>query len=189
MDCYQLNIGLASQPVFRLNPLREGKLPQLWPASLGTLCTHNAPYCIQIKFNPFLNRVPSFWREFPGEQFVLKEIDPARLLYEQGLRLPYDSKWANGIKKRGLITEIVVYFSYGRWKEIFSDKIESRLFKELCKQAESASKTKDLRYDSFCQLGYFWRRLTRYLHRKLPVFGLGGYGANQIRRVTAKIWF
>ena len=47
--------GLAPQPTFSLNPLKGGggKLPQLWPTSLGTLCTHNTPNCIKIKFNSF----------------------------------------------------------------------------------------------------------------------------------------
>ena len=76
------------------------------------------------------------------------------------LRLPFESNWANDIKKLRVEYEIaetdaeIEVLSYEKWKEIVSDKIESKIFKELCEEALTGSKTKDLCYKSFCQRRY-----------------------------------
>ena len=51
----------------------------------------------------------------------------------------------------------VADLSYRRWNEIVQEKVESKVFEELCVKAKEASKTKDLQYKLFTQCQYLSR--------------------------------
>ena len=104
--------------------------------------------------------------------------DPVHLVYNQSLRLPFEPNWANDVKSLRIeygITETdeeVSELPYHKWKEIVENKVETRVFEQLCETASKASKTKELAYKSFSTSKYLLniptdtaRRIARFRSR------------------------
>ena len=88
----------------------------------------------------------------------LKNTDPVKLAYEQGLKLSHEPNWANDIKNLKMRYGIsatdqeVSEMSKGKWKEIVVDQVKKVVFEELQQELKVSSKMKDVTYDMFsCQ--------------------------------------
>ena len=109
---------------------------------------------------------------------TVRENDPVRLVYDQGLKLPYEANWANDItvlRSTYGITQTdaeVARLTYQQWKGIVQEKVERKVFEELREKANGASKTKDLLYETFAPCSYLYsmdpfsaRKIARFRSR------------------------
>ena len=85
----------------------------------------------------------------------LRDEDPVKLVYLEGLKLSHEPNWANNVKslrvKYGISfsDQEVSEMSVSKWKEIVSSTVEEVVFQELLEKARSLSKVRDLEYDEF----------------------------------------
>ena len=85
----------------------------------------------------------------------LRDDDPVKLVYLEGLKLSHEPNWANNVKrlrvKYGIFfsDQEVSEMSISKWKGIVSSKVEELVFQELLEKARSLSKISELEYDEF----------------------------------------
>ena len=88
----------------------------------------------------------------------LKDTDPAKLAYSQGLRLSHEPNWANDIKKLrerygiSVSDQEVSDMSKAKWKKIVVDRVKEVVFDDLQQELRASSKMKEVQYNQFsCQ--------------------------------------
>lgn len=85
----------------------------------------------------------------------LRDGDPTKLAYLEGLKLSHEPNWANNVLSLRLKYGVsfsdqeVSQMSVSKWKEIVSDQVDKLVFHELLEKSKSLSKIRDIEYDVF----------------------------------------